>query len=925
MDTRSRTPRTATERREEPVDDDVTRSVSPNGGVTPTPDWLLTFLAHQEERDAKREERHEATMHMLCEAFSGRSRHTPPAEIAEDIPVDGESAPVTQCSFSGARAKARAPEQMPADITLRDLSAWRRSWDDFAELEQLERFPVSQQRAMLRTHLTVEMRAVLQLAIGIDTDDASSVSEILDAIHGYVRSKRNVTLDRVALEERRQQEGETFDEYYIALREIANNADLCKVCIDDRLTTRIMSGIRDPEIRRKLLAHTPPPSLQTTINICRSEESARNDELELVNIENDPTKVDKIRKHSQYQRGKPRLQNNTSSKGNQCCGYCGKMRHQSRDQCPARRSECSTCKKVGHWAACCRQKQRSDATNQTSEMNQIRVLDVIGNKQRRRAPRINVDIHHNADDSFITKAQATPDTGAEATVAGLDFLKQMKIEVGNICAPPDDTIVAANGTSIECIGTVDIHIHVANRSTRETVLICKGQQGILLAWYVCRDLGIIPKDYPKQVCAMKHTHSQLSPPKNVTEHTTPPKSSTAKHAPFNTMDTSDRRSHTRKELLEEFKDVFSTSDELKTMTGEPMKIHLKENVETFAISTTRSIPFAWRDEVKENLDRMTRQGIVKPLGDSPTRWCHPLVVVPKSKGGVRLCVDLTKLNTFVRRPIHPMKTPKEAVSNIKPESKYFSTLDATQGYWQIALSQESQELTTFLTPWGRYLFLRSPMGLSSTGDEYCRRGDIAIAGLSNVEKVMDDVIVFDDNFDQHVDRVRALLLRCREHGITLNPDKFKFAEKEVKFVGFIINAHGVSTDPDKLKAISEFPIPSCLTDLRSFMGLINQLGDFTTDVSTTADPLRELLKTKNEFRWTETHTTAFQATKKALVTAPTLAHYDPSKPTALHTDASRRKGLGYALLQKHADKWKLIQCGSRFLTETESRYAMVEL
>ena len=116
-----------------------------------------------------------------------------------------------------------------------------------------------------RTHLTVEMRAVLQLAIGIDNDDASSVwnmVEILDAIHGYVRSKRNVTLERVALKksntkERRQEEGETFDEYYIALREIANNADLCKVCMDDRLTTRIMSGIRAPETKRKLLAHTP--------------------------------------------------------------------------------------------------------------------------------------------------------------------------------------------------------------------------------------------------------------------------------------------------------------------------------------------------------------------------------------------------------------------------------------------------------------------------------------------------------------------------------------------------------------------------------------------------------------------------------------------------------------------------------------------
>ena len=157
-------------------------------------------------------------MHMLCEAFSRRSRHTSPAEIVneqvtENNPVGGETAPITQRTFSSARAKARAPEQMPANITLRNLSAWRRSWDDFTELEQLDRLPVSQQRAMLRTHRTVEMRAVLQLAIGIDIDDASSVSEIVDAIHGYVRSKRNVTLDRVALEERRQEEGETFDEY----------------------------------------------------------------------------------------------------------------------------------------------------------------------------------------------------------------------------------------------------------------------------------------------------------------------------------------------------------------------------------------------------------------------------------------------------------------------------------------------------------------------------------------------------------------------------------------------------------------------------------------------------------------------------------------------------------------------------------------
>ena len=80
-------------------------------------------------------------------------------------------------------------------------------------------------------------------------------------------------------------------------------------------------------------------------------------------------------------------------------------------------------------------------------MSQIRVLDILGMKKHRRAPRIKVHLHHNADDSFITTAQATPDTGAEATVARLDILKQIGLDIGNTCRPPEDTLIAANGTS----------------------------------------------------------------------------------------------------------------------------------------------------------------------------------------------------------------------------------------------------------------------------------------------------------------------------------------------------------------------------------------------------------------------------------------------------------------------------------------------
>ena len=227
-------------------------------------------------------------------------------------------------------------------------------------------------------------------------------------------------------------------------------------------------------------------------------------------------------------------------------------------------------------------------------------------------------------------------------------------------------------------------------------------------------------------------------------------------------------------------DVFETPVELKCMKGEPMKIDLRDDYRAYAIHTARAIPFAQREKVKACLDEMKMKNIIEPVTE-PTEWCHPMVVVNKSNGGVRICVDLTKLNEHIKRPVYPSKTPKEAVSNIKSGSKYFTTCDAKHGYWQIPLAEESQKLTTFLTPWGRFKFLRAPMGLSSTGDEYCRRGEEIIENSGNIEKVMDDAILYDESLESHLKNVRGYLDKCRENNVTLNSDKFVFAKEAVKF------------------------------------------------------------------------------------------------------------------------------------------------
>lgn len=128
-----------------------------------------------------------------------------------------------------------------------------------------------------------------------------------------------------------------------------------------------------------------------------------------------------------------------------------------------------------------------------------------------------------------------------------------------------------------------------------------------------------------------------------------------------------------------------------------------------------------------------------------------------------------------------------------------------------------------------------------------------------------------------------------------------------------------------MKAISHFPRPNNVTELRSFMGLVEQLAGFSTEVATAKGPLHPLLSSENPYIWTTDHEQAFTDVKRALIAPPILTHFDPALDTAIQVDASQKNGMGYALLQRHGDIWKLVDANSRWCTDTEARYAIVEL
>ena len=151
--------------------------------------------------------------------------------------------------MNGGRVVAKPPPQLEKDVTLDELETWSSTWEDYYSVTKLEKEALNIQRANLKSHLSQEMRGVVEHVLGIGQDSTKTCSEILKDIKTHIRSNRNIQIDKVAFEKRIQKQGESFDDYLVAIRKAARNADLCKECVDDRLLTKIMAGLTDQETR----------------------------------------------------------------------------------------------------------------------------------------------------------------------------------------------------------------------------------------------------------------------------------------------------------------------------------------------------------------------------------------------------------------------------------------------------------------------------------------------------------------------------------------------------------------------------------------------------------------------------------------------------------------------------------------------------
>ena len=229
------------------------------------------------------------------------------------------------------------------------------------------------------------------------------------------------------------------------------------------------------------------------------------------------------------------------------------------------------------------------------------------------------------------------------------------------------------------------------------------------------------------------------------------------------------------------------------------------------------------------------------------------------------------------------------------------------------------------TPFGRYRWLRMPFGINSAPEVWQQRMHELVEGLTGVEVIADDFLVcgFGDtneaaiaNRDQNL---KAFLRRARERNLTLNSEKLKLRQSQVPFIGHLLTAEGLKPDPSKLQAIVDYPVPTNLAELRTFLGMVQYLAKFCQHLSTASQPLRQLEKKEVEWHWQRPQSKAFNEIKDLVTKAPVLRYFDVSKNITIQCDASQY-GIGATLLQEGQP----VHYANRALTTTEQNYAQIE-
>ena len=683
--------------------------------------------------------------------------------------------------------------------------------------------------------------------------------EVVNAFDEYFQIRVNVIMERAKFNRRYQKEDENADEFIAALYNLVETCNYGNLK-EEMLRDRLVVGIRDATLSEKLQMN-PDLTLEIAKREIRLKEAVQSQQKELQGDTPAAMQAMMSKKWPRRSGACGKKEEQSQKKGYQYkprlspqCSRCGNARHPL-EKCPAKGVVCNNCGKRGHFGKHCFSKKKAKSAGELSLDTSSLDTAFLGNLSMANESSWSADVEIKREAIHFKL-----DTGAEVTAISeksFQSLSQVSLKKAT------KVVYGPARQKLDVMGQFEEVITYGDNSSKQTI-------------FVIRNLKVNMLGFPANTA-------------------------------LNILKRADAVVIEEKTIKQQFSKVFSGLGD----QGEEYHIQLKEGAHPYCLYTPRNVPIPLKEKVQVELDKMEKMGVISKV-NKPTDWCAGMVIVPKKSGEVRICVDLKALNDNVLREVHPIPKVDETLAQLVG-AKIFSKLDANSGFWQIPLADDSRLLTTFVTPNGRYCFNKLPFGITSAPELFQKRMQRILERLQGVLCHIDDVLIFGASKEDHDRNLQAVLKRLEAAGTTLNPTKCEFHKSSIKFLGHVIDKDGIRADPSKLQAIIQMEAPQSVTELRRFMGMVNQLGKFS----------RELLSSKNTWRWGPHQDRAFSNVKEEITRPTVLAHYNPNARTKISADASSF-GMGSILLQLNNDVWKPVAYASHSLTETERRYAQIE-
>ena len=287
---------------------------------------------------------------------------------------------------------------------------------------------------------------------------------------------------------------------------------------------------------------------------------------------------------------------------------------------------------------------------------------------------------------------------------------------------------------------------------------------------------------------------------------------------------------------------------------------------------------------------------------SKSPWGAPVILAKKKDGTWRMCVNYKGLNKLTIRNSYPLPRSDDLIDRLQ-SARYFTKIDLRTGYHQIRVSEEDVSKTAFRTRYGHYEFRVLPFGLTDAPATFQQlMNDIFRDQLGDFVVVfLDDIMVYSNTFEDHVRHVQIVLDKLREYKLFAKLSKCDFFQKEITYLGHHISRSGVSIDKSKIEAVLNWPRPSNVKDVRSFLGFVGFLRRSLQNYSSYTAPFTDLLKgitrkSTKPIEWNASLEETFNKLKSLIVNAPTLAIPDPNQTFEVETDASDY-AIGAALFQ----------------------------